>query len=190
VIAGRCDRCGAPFAGGQARCDWCGSYLTALRPLPPAAIAPGGRSPYHDAPLFGGHWRGSLVVVVCTVTVLAVVFVVVAELGPIGLSPPVGLDAVHVTEVVASSPDDACGLDGANSGPFTANGSSFHLLLWIVPANGSGSLPCTIENISTTTPGFSVAATVPVTVTLAMTVLSFDVYTPLVYSGPLAITFR
>ncbi|HTW55010.1 MAG TPA: hypothetical protein VMG36_00980 [Thermoplasmata archaeon] len=186
MIAGQCDRCGGPFASGQRRCDWCGSYLGgAPPPLPaPAAIRP------VDLPMFGGHWRGSLVVVVCTVTFLVVVFVAVIALGPVGLSPPVGLNAVHVTGVVASSPDNACGLNGTEEAPFVANGSSFYPLEWVVPANGSTDLPCTITNISTSTPGFTVVATLPMTATSPDTILSFDVYTPLAYTGPLALTFR
>lgn len=130
-----------------------------------------------------------MVVVACTVTFLVVLSLVVLIVGPGDLPPPVGLDSVHVTEVVASSPDNACGLNGSNGGPFTFNGSQYYRLIWVVPANGSTALPCTVSTISTTTVGFGIVAALPFTATSAMTNLSIDLYTPPSYSGPLNITF-
>jgi len=99
------------------------------------------------------------------------------------------MNAVSVTEVYAFSPDNACGLNGVNEPGFTADALTSVPLGWVIPASESVSLPCTVTSITTNTSGFEIEASVPVTATAPMTILSFAVYTPASYHGPLDVTF-
>lgn len=187
---GSCSRCRAPLAQGARLCGWCGGSQTAdsggraVGAVPRSGI--GGPGP----PLFGRHWRGSLFAAVCAVVFFVVVFVAVFALGPPLYAGGTGFHSIHITGIFSVSPDNACGLNGADGGPVVANGSSSFVLAWYVPANASDPLPCTVSNASTSTPGFGIADFVPVTVTSVMTLLSFAVTTPGLYTGPLNITFR
>lgn len=98
--------------------------------------------------------------------------------------------SVDVTQVIAYSPDNACGLNGADEGGFAASGVSFQPLAWFLPASASVSVPCTVSTITTPTAGFTVeAGNLPFTATSPMTFMSITVVTPSSYAGTLNITF-
>ena len=128
---------------------------------------------------------------VVAVVVVAVIFIGVV-IAALSYSPPQptlpgfpggGGGSVEVTEVTVSSPDNACGLDGATQAGF----ASPHLpigVTWLLPANGAP-LPCTVSTVSTDTPGFGASANVTLTVTAGDTLFPVGLYYPTSFNGPL-----
>ncbi len=126
-----------------------------------------------------------LVVVVVIIVVIGVVSYVFAPAAP----------TIQISQINFASPDNVCGLDGATASGFVANTTNVVPLSFDVDgantSSGSGTLPCNIETVTTTTPGFSITnASVPLAVPANETViLSFNVVCPSSsYSGALDIT--
>jgi hypothetical protein len=89
--------------------------------------------------------------------VLFVVLILVVGVASFLYAP--SASSVVVTGINFSSPDDACGLDGATDSGFNDTTSDAIQFTYGLSGNSSadgGTAACTIENITTTTPGFSV----------------------------------
>lgn len=126
-------------------------------------------------------------------TVVVVVFVVLLVGGVLAFflsAPP----AIDVTGINFVSPDNACGLDGATDYGFNGTaGQSLEFTYQLyngLPNNAT--TPCTIANITTTTPGFSVTgANTPLTIPAGVNstqVFSFQVNFPSnAYTGVLTL---
>jgi hypothetical protein len=115
--------------------------------------------------------------------VVAIIVVVVLVLGVAAyfLTPPPS--PIQVNTIYVDSPDNVCGLNGATASGFNAStGAQVGLSFNITGANGpvSGTLPCTIENVTATTPGFGlINVTTPLVIPANETViLSFTVVCP------------
>jgi hypothetical protein len=96
--------------------------------------------------------------------VIVVVIILVLGLVAYVATPP---PAINVTGINFDSPDNACGLNGASDYGFTGNASqSLELQYQIynfLPDNATTG--CTIANITTTTPGFTISgADTPLTI--------------------------
>ncbi|MGD0257941.1 MAG: hypothetical protein ABSB90_08730 [Thermoplasmata archaeon] len=115
--------------------------------------------------------------------IVAVIVAVILILGVVSflILPPA--PSIQVTVITVESVDNVCGLAGANATGFNAStGDQVDLSFNIVGPNGTGNSTqaCTIETVSTTTPGFSISnQTVPLFVPANETViLSFTVNCP------------
>ncbi len=114
-----------------------------------------------------------MVVIVVVILVLGVVSFLFAP------APP----SIQVNAIDVVSADDVCGLDGASANGFTANTTDQVPLSFNITgadATPSGTLGCTIESVTTSTPGFSLLnVTEPLIVPADETViLSFTVQCP------------
>ena len=136
-------------------------------------------------------------IVVAIVTVLLVLlFVVVAAASFSSLSPPSvpgpgGSFKIHISRIVVTSPDNACGLNGYNSSqsvPFTTTANSLFVLFWSLPGP-NGEVPCTVSTVFTNTPGSTVDGAFPFNVTSPGTQFTVLLSTPSSYSGPFNVTF-
>jgi hypothetical protein len=95
---------------------------------------------------------------------------------------------VNVTQVLVSVPTDACGLSGITPGAFSVSAYTPFPLGWWLPWS-SGSLPCSVTNITTSTPGFGIGSgNFPLEVTSDQTPLVFTVNCPASYNGTLSLT--
>jgi hypothetical protein len=104
-------------------------------------------------------------------------------------SPPINSapNTVDVTQVVVNVPTDACGLSGITPGAFSVPAYTLYPFYWWLP--WSGSVPCTVSNVTSDTPGFSLAmGDFPLNVTSPQTPLFFDVNCPASYNGVLTLT--
>ncbi len=170
-------------------CQWCSSALPRPRaptappvpsqgPLPTPVSIPAGRT--SSAALIGG------IVLVAVRVVIAVAFVSVASNPP--STPPPGA-SVDITGVHLVSLDTACGLNGDSSGTVTLHPPrGFPFIIWGVPGP-SGSVPCTVQSVTTNTPGFERFASFPVNVTRAPGVLLVSMLPPPSFVGVLNVTF-
>jgi len=103
------------------------------------------------------------------VIVLVVIVVVILILGVVSyLLLPTSSPNINITGVNFFSTDDACGLNGATASGFTANSSQAYPLSFYISGNNTtngGTAACTINSVSTSTPGFSITgANVPLPV--------------------------
>jgi len=188
VAPGTCPQCGAPNPPDAAFCQFCSAKLPWSSPPPPSAPA------YQPLPAPQvpptRESNAVIVIVVVVVVILIAGIAFFATLVPSTSLPSLpGTNGVVVTQVVAISGDDACGLNGVNENGFTTNVGEYRLLAWFVPASQSVSPPCTVNSITTNTAGFEVLASVPFTASSDMTLLSFQVVSYSPYNGPLNITF-
>ena len=186
---------------GAAECQWCGASLvvpplpasespetTAYRSLdfsgPPSS---GGRS----APGITGPRIGAIIAVAVVTVILLGIVIAALTFSPSSTTlpglPGSGGGSVDVTGVTVSSPDDACGLNGVTS-PAFASPNLPAGIGWGLPANGA-SYPCTVNNVTTDTPGFIVYANLPLTVTAENTILIVDLQYPTSYHGSLHLIF-
>jgi hypothetical protein len=129
---------------------------------------------------------GIVIIVIVVIAFLALVLSVPS--GPPSL-PGVGGDTVHVSEVAASSPDNACGLNGIVTGGFDSGPFEYEPITWVLPASGSVAPPCTVTNATTNTSGFEIVASLPFTANSTMTFFTLSVLTPASFDGVLNITF-
>ncbi|MCI4352614.1 MAG: hypothetical protein L3K14_04420 [Thermoplasmata archaeon] len=123
---------------------------------------------------------GAVVVVV----IILVIIVGLAASIPRSTSPP-GSGAVVVTQVVVTSPDNACGFQGDNQPGFNADSGAWKTLLL---APNSAAIPCTISSVSTNTSGFHAVASVPMSFTMFPQILGITVICPSAYNGALNVT--
>jgi hypothetical protein len=101
---------------------------------------------------------------------------------------PSAPNTVNVSGVVVNVPTDACGLQGITPGAFSVPAGTAYPFGWWLPWNG-GSVPCTVSNVTSDTPGFSVGTDdFPLTVTSNQTPLLFEVFCPSSYDGVLTLT--
>ena len=122
------------------------------------------------------------------IVVFVVVLLVFGAISYLLAPPSASGPAVTITGINFSSPDDACGLDGAVDPTWynTTAGQSFSLSYEIsgnVTGNVSGvntTAPCQISTLYTTTPGFNITgANVPLAVPANSTqLLGFTVNPP------------
>ncbi len=192
MAPGICPHCGGPNTPGSISCQWCEAQLPPeipqWWPAPSAEPARPLIRPMQQTPL--APVAGLAAVLIAAVVVVATVISAVAPKVPVGL-----IETIHVTTVSVRSPDDACGLDGADQDGFNETGNGSFALMWFLPygtgPNGSGPrLPCTVTNVSTDTPGFSVSAPLPATVARLWATLWVTTYAPSQYNGPLNLTFQ
>lgn len=214
-MAEACPGCGGSNPTGATQCAWCGSDLplsTSTYPPPLIFNHPGASLPVEpeelpDAPASsdddtseerGTYWTGMRVVrlvlasVVLVVLVAALVYNASNSAGGSSGSPGGAGSSggpVQVSVIQVNSPDDACGLAGAVAGEFVSPAFSFHPISWWLPLNGV-QLPCTVSSVVSDTPGFSLTANVPLTVSSAETPLMITLYTPATYSGVLTLTIQ
>jgi len=97
---------------------------------------------------------------------------------------------INVTEVLVSSPDNACGLDGTTHSGFHASSIAGWTLTWYLPA--SGGLPCQVASVSSDTGGFTAFSYyLPMNVTSAGAPLVVNLFVPVGanWTGSLNITF-
>ena len=196
-----CQQCGHSNEPGATRCQWCGAPLPppkAHRLLPISLerdgfdeSEPPSERTEPDEPPSTRRWDRIGVVVVVVIVVVAAIAVyewsnlaALIEHKPSQTSTP-----VEVTFVEVSSPDNACGLQGAVAEGFSTPGYATHNVSWYVPI-GSGGVPCSVQNVSSDTPGFSLSANVPLHVTSLETPLIVEIRAPASYDGILSITFQ
>ena len=134
-----------------------------------------------------GSPNGLIVGAVVFVVILLIVVIGIASLASYQPSSPSspgsGGPSVDVTGVTVTSSDDACGLNGITYPAFASPNLPLGIG-WGLPENGYP-MPCTVESVTTDTPGFYVSANVPLTVTLSNTPLVISIGYPYSYSGPL-----
>jgi len=198
VEPGDCERCGGSNPWDALNCQWCGARLP--RPLSVALTAEpipeGYRTLEAPEPLEPPRRISPAVVVgfVLLVIVRLVLLAMVFSNPPSTTSPgtpiPSPSGSVRVTEVQVSSPDDACGLNGADHAGFNATPLGGWTLTWTLPV--SGPLPCNVSSVASVTPGFTaISFELPLNVTSQGTPLPVTVFTPEEsYSGLLNLTFR
>ncbi len=172
-----------------------GAPSLTLSPGPvPSSVDPASSSPVGPSPSSDGttnpppRRRVWLVIAVVGVVVLLVLGVAAFIFIP-NTSPSAN---VTVTSIAFTSPDDACGVVGATSHGFNAStGESLKIGVYMYGnSTATGTAACTIQTISTTTPGFSIAgADVPLVIPAnEHATLSFTVNMPgSAYTGTLTL---
>ena len=199
-----CSHCGGSNPDGAVFCQYCGSSLTpsssaplpSMTPPPPPPPPPGWgpRGQGGPPPRRSSAGRTLLTIIVVFVVILLVFGVISYLLAPASSSGP----AVTITGVNFTSPDNACGLNGAIDPSWynTSAGQSFPLSYDIsgnVTGNVSGvntTAPCEIYTLTTTTPGFNITdANVPLYIAANTTqILGFTVNPPnAAFSGVLTL---
>jgi hypothetical protein len=184
MVPGVCPQCGGPNPADATRCQWCSA---ALPPSPPRTIGDSGYRPLPETEL-PRTTRVSVPKIAAIVIVVAVAiffFAIVAEIPTTPLGPIA--PNVVVSQVVANSPDNACGLNGQGEPGFGANSNTLVTVRFVVIVQQGG--PCTVYHVSTSTPGFNVTANLPFTSSGEFSLLEVYVQTPNNYTGPLSITF-
>ncbi len=170
-------------------CQWCGAALP-QSPAPPVEPIPspviiresepsswGRRSP--------GGVIGLIVFVVFVIIILSVALSLNSSMSSSGSGPTVNITGLNVM-----SPDNACGLNGDNSGTIDLHppGGGMAIISWGLPGPG-GSLPCTVQTVTTNTPGFELIGALPDTATSFPSVLIVSMTTPSSFQGGLNVTF-
>lgn len=190
---GTCPHCGGPNPMGAAQCQWCQAALPLPSPLDLSRTSGTDESPLEaekDTGLSDFMMARIAVAVVVLIIGLALAVSLQTSTQSPGLTPlPInnGLNTVNVTQVVVRVPTDACGLSGITPGAFSVPAHTNYPFAWWLPR--SGSVPCTVSNVTSDTPGFSVGnGNFPLTVTSSQTPLMFEVYCPASYNGVLTLT--
>ena len=188
MVPGTCPQCGGPNPPEATVCQFCSAKLPWTLPPPPSVPA------YQPLPsLQVPQSRETSAVIVIVVVVVVILIAGIAFFAALAPSPSLpslpGTNGVVVSQVLAISADNVCGLNGANENGFTTNVGEYQQLVWLVPASQSVSAPCTVNSITTDTAGFEVIASVPFTASTEMTFLAFQVVSYSSYNGPLNITF-
>lgn len=116
--------------------------------------------------------------------------IVAIVLATVNSAPPPSGPALDITSLNVRSPDNACGLNGDNSGTVTLSppGGSIPFISWGLPGP-SGVLPCTVSTVSTNTSGFELFGGVPYTATSFPSVLTVSMIAPASFHGVLNVTF-
>lgn len=202
MAPGRCPACGGPNPAGALTCQWCQNQL----PTAPSPSAPPLLSGYRPVelprpPPSPEASPGVIIGVVITIVVLLVLVAAIASLSSAPPSPfpgpsppfpspggtPTGID---VTQVAVVSPDNACGLNGADQPGFSDPSYYQQPLFWVLPMGNSTTLPCVVSSANTSTPGFQVlTGNLPQNVTFAGTSFSVIIQSPTNFSGILELTF-
>jgi hypothetical protein len=125
--------------------------------------------------------------IVVFIVIVIIIVVAAASFHPTTTpsSPTVDITGLNVT-----SPDNACGLNGDDSGTVNLQppGGGMPIISWGLPGPG-GSLPCTVQSASTNTPGFNLIGSLPYTATTFPSVLIISMIVPSSFNGVLNVTF-
>ena len=195
---GICPHCGGGNPYPAINCQWCGTALPP-RPLPTAASpefltdSEVPDAPYdEEAPVNVGMYVRIAVVVIVLIILAAVVVSSPPQSSSVPGTPlPNGSgapNAIHVSIVLVTSPDNACGLNGWNAGGFSGNGGMMDVMSWWLPGT-HGSLPCSVTSVTTNTTGFSLSSNLPIDATSGQVPLLLTAYAPGVFTGVLNLTF-
>lgn len=191
------------------QCQWCTSAIVAppgpppldftishvARPEPPPDAEDSGEDYVNDSGL-SGYAIARIVVAVVSLVILVAAAAAIPSNSPTTSNyqqfPPSGggpspTPTVNVSEVVVQVPDNACGLRGITPGAFSVTAGEEYPLVWWLPWSG-GTVPCTVTNVVSDTPGFTVAGNFPLNVTTDQTPLFMTIYTPGEYNGVLTLT--
>jgi hypothetical protein len=156
-----CPHCGGNNPPGASFCQFCGSAFTPSTSAPLPTGVPSVPTPYQAPPAaWGGggppppapRRRSRLLVIVVVIVVVILVLGVVAYFTT---PPPPG---IQINSINVDSVDNVCGLDGASASGFAANTTDQVPLSFNVTgasAPNGGTYGCTIETVTTSTPGFS-----------------------------------
>lgn len=154
-------------------------------PLPTSPPPPWNPQPYQGPTSGPPQRRRGMRIVVIVVVVILIVGVLAFLLLP--------SSNVVVTGINFSSPDDACGLDGATDFGFNDTTDDSVSFTYQISGNNTtdgGTAACQINSVSTSTPGFSISgANVPLSIPANTSqLLSYSVNTPdSPYTGVLTI---
>jgi hypothetical protein len=186
-VAGECLHCGGPNPPRALLCQWCGSALPQPAP-PPVQAGPSTVIIRETEPVLG--WRrspGGVIGVVVFIVVVIIIVVAVVSFHP-ATNP--SAPSLNITGLNVISPDNACGLNGDDSGTVDLNpsGGGIPFISWGLPGP-SGSLPCTVQSVSTNTPGFSLFGSFPYNATTFPSVLIVSMIAPSSFNGVLNVTF-
>ena len=129
---------------------------------------------------------GVIAAVILVFVIIVIVAAVATNTSMHGSTGP----SVDITGLSVTSPDNACGLNGDDSGTVQMNmpGGGMPTISWGLPGP-SGSLPCTVSSASTNTPGFVLIGSFPFTATSFPSVLIVSMETPSSFHGILNVTF-
>jgi hypothetical protein len=179
-----CIHCGGENPPQAEFCQYCGKSM-AMSPSPPILPSPVASAPQASwlaatpyattappPPPRPRRWGRIVVAIVAVILILGVIFLFLAP------SPN-----VIVTGINFSSPDDACGLNGATDYGFNASSGTSMQFTYQLSGNNTtdgGTSACTINSLTTSTPGFSISgANVPLAIPANSTqLLSFSVNMP------------
>ena len=128
---------------------------------------------------------GAIVTVFAVLLIITMVALILSGSAPSPSGP-----SVDITRLNVKSPDNACGLNGDGSGTINLNppGGGIPFILWGLPGPG-GSIPCTVQNVSTDTPGFLLFGSLPYTATSFPSSLAISMIPPSSFHGVLDVTF-
>jgi hypothetical protein len=128
--------------------------------------------------------------VIALIFIVIIVIVVLVATISINVSAPHSGPSLDITGLNVRSPDNACGLNGDDAGTVNLSppGGGIPFILWGLPGPG-GSVPCTVQNVSTNTPGFALFGSLPYTATSFPSVLAISMIPPASFSGVLNVTF-
>jgi hypothetical protein len=166
-------------------CQWCGSGLTAPPSTPPP---PSPQVIIEQVPVernLSAYWGVRIIVFV------VFLIVIIAIIASVTTSPPAASGpAVNITGLNVNSPDNACGLNGDDSGTVTLNppAGGIPYIAWGLPGPG-GYVPCTVTSVSTNTPGFTLFGSLPYTASSVPSVLIISMTTASSFQGVLNVTF-
>lgn len=150
--------------------------------------------------LYGHHYRtgtesggrrspGGVIGVIAFVVIVIIILVVAVSLNS-SMSPSGSGPSVNITGLNVMSSDNACGLNGDDSGNINLHppGGGIPFILWGLPGP-SGSLPCTVQSVSTDTAGFSLFGSLPYTATSVPDSIAISMIPPTSFDGVLNVTF-
>ena len=128
---------------------------------------------------------GAIVAVVAVLLIITMVALILSGSAPSPSGP-----SIDITRLNVKSPDNACELNGDDSGTINLNppGGGIPSTLWGLPGPG-GSIPCTVQNVSTDTPGFMLFGSLPYTATSFPSSLAISMIPPSSFHGVLDVTF-
>jgi hypothetical protein len=184
-------------------CQWCGASLPRPVVTPTEPLAPGPPPPLVFEPLPAGPPppqgdRDQIAIGVALAAFVIVMVVAVLAFAPVSVTSgpststpiPSPGGAINVTEVLVSSPDDACGLNGSTHSGFHATSVAGWTLTWYLPV--SGAVPCQVATVSSDTGGFTAFSYyLPMNVTSPDTPLEVNLFVPVGanWTGALNLTF-
>jgi hypothetical protein len=185
-MGAECPHCGGPNPPEATVCQWCGSAIALPEPrlVPPAS---------NDAELVVGEpietSSRSSAGVISVIIIIAIVVIAGSLAAVYSPKPPSG-HSLEITGLYVKSPDNACGLNGDDSGNIDLSppGGGFPVISWGLPGPG-GELPCTVTTASTNTSGFQLVGSFPYKATSFPGILVVSIIAPASFQGVLNVTF-
>jgi hypothetical protein len=187
MLPGTCPHCGGGNPAGAVNCQWCGLALPQILPPSPAPSEPLPTSGYRPLPVppsavpSTGFPPAAIVGIVVFVVILLIIVFAFASITSSSIPGP---NSVQVSQVLVQSSDNACGLNGDNQPGFSASGGASEP---IILGASSAATPCTVSDISTSTPGFQVLGSFPMQVSSYTDLIAFSVLCPSSFSGVLTL---